>query len=212
MRVLGEIPAPGPTPLRPGTLRRCDQTALGGVLAALDGAKAVLVTGDRRRKRALAVGLAAAAAASGTRTALLEGDLGDPTLAEALGLAIAPGLREYMRGEAEAGSILKPLALAGPGSAAARGPLVCVVAGRPSGDGAAPHASDGFRQAIAGLRDANELVLVEGPPLPGADGPLAAMAATVDATLVCVGGADEVPALPVPVAGLVVQPDPPQRS
>jgi Mrp family chromosome partitioning ATPase len=84
VRFLGEIPAPASTALRAGTLRRCDQEALDGVLGELEGRRTVLVTGDRRRKRSLAIGLAAAAAASGTRTALLECDLAEPTLAEAL--------------------------------------------------------------------------------------------------------------------------------
>jgi hypothetical protein len=101
--------------------------------------------------------------------------------------------------------------LAGPGSGAATGPLVCVVAGRPGGDdGAALLASDGFRQAVAGLRDANELVLVEGPPT-GSDGSLSAAAAAVEATVVCAGSPSG-PYLAVPVDGLVVQPDGPQRS
>jgi len=211
VRVLGEIPAPDALPA--GTLRRCDQEAFGRLLEELEGARIVLVTGDRARKRTAAVGLAAAAAAAGTCTALLECDLAEPTLAEALGLAAAPGLREHLRGEADAGSILNSVALAGPGSAGAREPLVCVVAGRPASEGAALLASDAFSQATAGLRGAYELVVVEGPPAAPADGSLEAVAALADATLLCVGPSDGVPGLPVPVAGIVVQSEPtPQRS
>ena len=204
MKVLGEIPALGPTDLRAGTLRRCDQEAFGGLLAELDGARTVLVTGDRVRKRMTAAGLAAAAAAGGTRTALLECDLAEPTLAEALGLATEPGLREHLRGEVDADRILQPVALAGPGSAAALEPLVCVVAGRPAAEGPALLGSDAFSRATAGLRDAYELVVVEGPPAPTDDGSLEPLAARADATLVCVGRSDRVRGLPVPVTGIVV--------
>lgn len=204
MRILGEIPAPGPTSLRAGTLRRCDQEAFGRLLKELDGTRTVLVTGDRARKRTAAVGLAAAAAAAGTRTALLECDLAEPTLAEALGLALAPGLHEHLRGEADPSRILKPVALAGPGSAEALEPLVCVVAGRPAAEAKALLESESFSLATARLRDAYELVIVEGPPAPGGDGSLEAVAAQADTTLVCVGHTEEVPDLPVPVTGLVV--------
>jgi len=205
VRVLGEIPALGPTALRAGTLRRCDQRAFGSLLEELNGTRTVLVTGDRARKRTAAVGLAAAAAAAGTRTALLECDLAEPTLAEALGLATVPGLREHLRGEVDPGRILKPVALAGPGSAAALEPLVCVVAGRPAVDARALLASESFAQVTTKLRDAYELVVIQGPPVATGDGSLEAVAAHADATLVCVGHPNEVPSLPVPVTGLVVQ-------
>lgn len=203
MRVLGEIPAPGPTDLRPGTLRRCDQEAFGRLLEELGDVRAVLVTGDQARKRTTAVGLAAAAAAAGTRTALLECDLVEPTLADTLGVAIAPGLREHLRGEADPAQILRSLALAGPGSAEALEPLVCVVAGRPAVEAKELLESESFSRATANLRDAYELVIVEGPPASG-DGSLAAVARLADATLVCVGRSDGVPDLPVPITGVVV--------
>jgi Mrp family chromosome partitioning ATPase len=205
VRILGEIPAPGPTPPRLGALRRCDQEAFDRLLGELDGARLVLVTGDRVRKRTAAVGLAAAAAAAGTRTVLLECDLAKPTLAEALGLATVPGLREHLRGETDPSRTLKPLALAGPGSAAALEPLVCVVAGRPAVDAAALLESEAFPRVTASLRDAYGLVVVVGPPHGARDGSLEAVAAQADATLVCMGRSDVVPGLPVPVTGLVIQ-------
>jgi Mrp family chromosome partitioning ATPase len=205
VRTLAEIPAPAASPLRPGTLRRGDQAAFGRLLEELDGVRVAMVTGAPRRKRVAAAGLAAAAAAAGRRTALLECDLADPTLADELGVALAPGLREYLCGEAEARRILRSLVLTGPGSAPARDPLVCVVAGRPAGDGEALLGSDGFRQAVAGLRDAHELVVVEGPPSSAAAAALGAAAAQADATLLCVGEDEEVPALPVEVVGLIRQ-------
>jgi Mrp family chromosome partitioning ATPase len=203
VKVLAEIPALAGPPPRAGTLRRRDLEAFGALLAELDGSRAVLTVGEPFRRRAVAVGLATAAAASGTRTALLECDLGDPSLAEALGLTRAPGLHEYLRGEVDAGGILDSLVLAGPGSGAADEPLVCVVAGRPTPDGQALLGSERFRDAVAKLRSGYELLVLDGPPI-GERGALTMLAAEVDATLACVGGADPPPKLAVPLAGLVI--------
>jgi Mrp family chromosome partitioning ATPase len=205
VRVLGEIPSPGATALRAGTLRRCDQEAFGRLLEELGDVRTVLVTGDQARGQTAAVGLAAAAAAAGARTALLECDLAEPTLAEALGLATVPGLREHLRGEVEPSRILKPVALAGPGSAAALEPLVCVVAGRPAVDAKTLLESEAFSRATENLRDAYELVVLAGPPPGAGDRSMEAVAAQADATLVCVGRSERVPDLPVPVTGVVVQ-------
>jgi len=205
VRTLGEIPAPAAVPLRPGTLRRADQQAFERLLDRLGGVGAVMVIGERWRKRTAAAGLASAAAATGRRTALLECDLAEPTLAGDLGVAVAPGLREYLLGEVEAARILRSLVLAGPGSASAREPLVCVVAGRRDEGGEALLASDGFRQAVAGLRDAHELVVVEGPSSSAAPDTLLAAAGRVDATLLCLGSGEDPPPLPVEVAGTIRQ-------
>jgi Mrp family chromosome partitioning ATPase len=213
VRVLAEIPSRASPDLRAGTLRRCDLEAYRGVLSGLGGARAVLVAGQGAGRWDCAVGLAAAAAAGGTRTALLECELAEPLLAEALGLAIAPGLYEYLRGTADAGQILKPVALAGPGSAGAGEPLVCVVGGRPGSEAAGLLGSERFRHAAAGLRDAYELLVIVAPsPAPGDPGPLAAVAAEADAVLAWVDRAGSPPSLPVQVTGLVVQAEPPQRS
>ena len=152
MRVLAEIPPRTSPELRTGTLRRSDLEAFGGLLGELGGARVVVIAGDGPGRLEVSVGLAAAAAAAGTRTALVECDLAEPRLADALGLAQAPGLHEYLRGTAEPDAILKPVVLAGPGSAEATEPLVCVVAGRPAGDAGALLASDRLRPAIEGLR------------------------------------------------------------
>lgn len=201
MRVLAEIPPPPSPRLRAGTLRRRDQEAFGRVLERLRGARTVLALGSA--KRDVAIGLAAAAAARGTDTALVECDLAEPALAESLGLATAPGLHEHLRGEADAASVLKPAVLAGPGSASASGPLVCVVAGRPSPDGWALLASSAFRAAIDGLRSAYGLVVLEGPSL--RDGyAVRAVLPLADSTIACLG-ATERRKLPVPVDGAVIQ-------
>ena len=204
MKVLAEIPARSSPDLRIGTLRRGDLTAFGGLLEKLGAARVVLMTGEAPGRRQAAAGLAAAAAAAGTRTALLECDLAAPGLADALGLANAPGLHEFLRGSAEVEEILKPVVLAGPASAAATEPLVCVVAGRPAGDGWALLASDDFRRAVEGLRASYELLVIDGPSL-SAEYALRSLLGLVDATLACVPAAEARRKLPVPVTGLVVQ-------
>ncbi len=214
LSVLAEISGSAPQS-RAWSLRRADLEALGGLLKTLDGATAVLVTGAEGGRFAAAVGLATAATAAGTRTALLECDLGEPTLARAIGLAGEPGLHEYLLQAADARQILQPIALAGPASGKATSPLVCVVAGRPTGNGADLLAADGFRHAAEKLRHAYELVIAVGPSL-DRDGPaLVEAASVVDTTLACVprsavGGrqgkavAAALRRLPAPPAGLVV--------
>lgn len=202
MKVLAEIP-PRPSPdLRTGTLRRGDLEAFGGLLEELGDARVVVVAGDSPGRLEASVGLAAAAAATGTRTALVECDLAEPRLADALGLATAPGLHEYLVGTADSAAILKPVALAGPGSADATEPLVCVVAGRSAGDARALLASDRLRPAIEGLRSAYELVVIDGPPLRDEHG-LAAVSALADSTLACLGPSDP-RSFSTPVSGVVI--------
>jgi Mrp family chromosome partitioning ATPase len=203
VKVLAEIPARTSPDLRTGTLRRGDLSAFGGLLEQLGGARSVLMTGEAPGRRQAAAGLAAAAAAAGIRTALLECDLADPGLADALGLANAPGLHEYLRGRAEVEEILKPVVLAGPGSTAATEPLVCVVAGRSSADGAGLFASDAFARALSGLRASYELVVIDGPPLRD-EHSLRALLVLADSTVACLGPSDR-RSLPVSVSGLVIQ-------
>lgn len=204
MKILAEIPPPSSPDLRTGTLRRSDLEAFGGLLGELNGRRSVLITGEATGRRRASAGLAAAAAAAGTRTALLECDLAEPGLAEALGLASAPGLHEYLRGVAESEAILKPVALGGPGSAGAIDPLVCIVAGRPAADAAALLASERFRHATLGLRDAYGLLVIDGPP-PGREAELLAAMAVADATIAWVTRPESRPSLPAPVDGLLVQ-------
>ena len=204
MRILGKIPAQASPAPRGGTLRQRDLAAFDRLREELGAARVVLMTGDRVRRQQAAVGLATAAAVAGTRTVLVECDFDEPALAEELGLAVAPGLREYLCGEVDAGRVLEPIVLAGPGSVTASEPLVCVVAGRPARDGASLLESEGFRHVIAKLRSGYELVVLAGPAS-GEDGALAAVAVEADATLACVGSSDAAPDLPVSLTGLVVQ-------
>lgn len=203
MRVLAEIPSRSSPDLPTGSLRRCDLDAFGALLTGLGAVRVVMTTGHGALPRSTAVGLATAAAAAGSRTALLECNLADPGLADALGLANAPGLGEHLAGSAAVAELLKPVVLAGPGSAAATEPLVCVVAGRPSADAPRLLASARFERALASLREAYELLVIDGPRLGETDA-VNALAPRVDATLACLA-ADEPRDVALPVAGLVIQ-------
>jgi Mrp family chromosome partitioning ATPase len=204
VKVLAEIPARSSPGLRTGSLRRSDLEAYGRLLEKLKGAGCVLTTGNvPATRRSVAIGLSATAAARGSRVALVECGLADPGLADALGLGNAPGLHEHLRGAAGSEAILKPVVLAGPGSAEATGPLVCVVAGRPAADGPRLLASAAFARALVGLRDAYELVVLDGPPLRD-ENSLRAVLSLADSTIACLGPS-EPRSLPISVSGLVIQ-------
>jgi len=151
------------------------------------GGGPVLVTGAGDGRLAASIGLASAAAAAGSRTVLVDCDLEEPTVAHALGLSEGPGLHEYLRAEARAPQILQPLVLAGPASAMATDPLVCISAGAPAPEGRVPIDSADFRHAVAKLRSGYELVVLHGPPLGDDSGALHAAASRADTVLACVG-------------------------
>jgi hypothetical protein len=175
VKVLAEIPARASAGLRAGSLRRGDLEAYGRLLEKLDGARTVLTVGPTRQ--AVALGLATTAVARGLRAVLVECDLAEPSLADSIGLANAPGLSEFLGGAADASEILKPVVLAGPGSVDAVEPLLCVVAGRPVDDPSVLLTS--LPKAIDGLAESYDLVVVE-----SASGELPA-----DRTIACVGPA-----------------------
>lgn len=199
-RVLAEVPARRDPAARPGALRRDELEAYSRLEAALGGTGIVLATGPAKSR--VAVGLAAAAVATGRRAALVEADLAGPSLAGVLGLEAAPGLHEYLSGEVESQEALQALVLAGPASGGAIEPLVCVVAGEPGSPALLD--SDRCRQALAGLRESYELVVVDGVPPDGARLALIALAEVADATLACGTAAELRGKLPIPVTGLVV--------
>jgi Mrp family chromosome partitioning ATPase len=203
VKVLAEIPrASADDP--PGRLRRRELDRLGRVLEQVAGTRSLLVTGSGPGRRALALGLATAAATAGRRAALLECDLAEPTLADRLGLSNAPGLTEYLAGTAEIGRLLKPVVLAGPASANAGEPLVCIVAGRPTAEGPTLFASDGFATALAGLAQAYELVVLDGPPVDDWSS-LTLLQPQVGATIVCLRREEAERRLSIPVRGVVIE-------
>jgi Mrp family chromosome partitioning ATPase len=184
VNTIAEIRARSSSDLRAGALGRQDLESLERILEA-HGRGSLLVTGAGDGPLALSTGLAAASAARGARTALLECDLAAPALAGALGLEDGPGLGEYLRGEAQARQILQPLVLAGPASAGAVAPLVCIVGGAVGG--VEPVDVGGLRHALDKLRHAYELVVLQGPPLGDESGVLREAAASADSVVACVG-------------------------
>jgi len=197
--VLAEVPARRGPATCSGVLRRDELEAYSGLVGALGGARVVLATGPAKAR--VAVGLAAVAAAAGRRAALVEADLAGPSLARILGLEPAPGLHEYLRGEVESREALQSLVLAGPASGGATEPLTCVLAGEPGPPSLLD--TDRCRQALAGLRESYELVVVDGVPLDGDRLALIALAEVADATLAC-GPAGELRGKqPIPITGLV---------
>lgn len=200
--VLAEIPPPRNAASRPGALGSAELEAYAHMAGDLAGAGAIFLTGPA--KSDVALGLAAAATAEGNRVALLEADLAAPALAATLGLSPAPGLHEYLRGEADPEQVLQPLVLAGPASAGATEPLTCIVAGELEPAPVSLIDSERCDQAIERLRRAYDLLVIDGPPLSEDPDSLRALAEHAGGTLAC-GASNEIPKrLPVPVSGLVL--------
>jgi Mrp family chromosome partitioning ATPase len=211
--VLAEISGSAPEAARAWSLRREDLRALAKLPRSLREQRVVLVSGDEGLTGAIA--LAGAASAAGRRSALLECDLVYPRLAADLGLAETPGLHEYLRWEATAPEILQPLALAGPASAGAAHPLVCVVAGRRAADPATLIGLESFSHALAKLRQAYDLVVLAGPTFDFGYGSLEALAAHADTLLAAISPAQAsgrpnrrlgsaLRGLPVAISGAIV--------
>jgi Mrp family chromosome partitioning ATPase len=200
-QVLAELPA-SRTASRAGALNRAELEAHSGLAVAIDGARAVLTSGPE--KSLVALGLATVEAAAGRRVCLLECDLRRPAIAAELGLATTPGLNEYLRGEAEAPKILQALVLAGPASAQASAPLTCIVAGASSPSPSSLLASERCADAIAMLRRAYDLLVIDGPS--PADEPdfLRTLSPLVDSTLLCAEHAQLPKRTPASVTGFVV--------
>lgn len=184
--VLAELDGAPPAEGRVWALRRDRLDAFSGLLDRLAGKRVAMVTGGEQGVEAVALGIAATAIAAGKRAALLECELARPRLAGALGLTAAPGLHEYLRGEAEAGQILQPLVPAGPQSRHAVGPLVCIVAGEAATEPGGLLASESFGHAVAKLAHAYDFLVLAGPWLDAPAEALAAVSAEADTALVCV--------------------------
>jgi hypothetical protein len=200
--VLAEIPAARSSSARPGALGRAELSAFSGLAEELADAGPLLVTGPAKSE--VALGVAAAATATGRRVALLECDLAAPSLGETLGLPPGLGFHEYLRGDAEATDILQSLVLAGPASGQATEPLACIVAGEPQPSPVALLDSERCDHAVARLRRAYELLVIDGPPLSEDPDSLRALAEHAGTTIVC-GERREIPKRPpIPVGGTVL--------
>lgn len=173
----------GPAEGRAWALKRSDFSSLERVSERLAPHRVVLVAGEGEAPAIAAIAAAAAAAASGRRTMLVDCDLAQPRLAAHLGLDPAPGVHEYLRWEAEPPDVLQPVVLAGPASAGASEPLVCVCGGRPATKPETLLGLQSFSHMIGKLREAYELVLVLSPPVEAEAGSCQAVARQADAVL-----------------------------
>lgn len=161
--VLAEIA--GPADGQAWALRRQDFASLTGLLPRLAERRVVAVVGEGGTTAVTAVAVAAAASASGHRTILVECDLARPALAAQVGLDAAPGLHEYLRWEAQPQDVLQPVALAGPATASATEPLVCISGGRPASKAETLLRLQSFAHMVEKLRAAYELTLLLAPPV-----------------------------------------------
>jgi polysaccharide biosynthesis transport protein len=148
-------------------------------------------------KSTVAASLAAAYAATGRRTLLVECDLRRPSLPERLSIKRRPGLSDYLAGQAPAGEILQivPLAEAGAtpkrgdGAAAhaapAAGKLVVIAAGTQSVRPAELLGSRRFRDFLAQVVAAYDIVVLDTPPLLSVSDTLE-IVPLVDSVLLCI--------------------------
>lgn len=179
--VLAEIA--GPADGRAWALRRQDFAGLTALLPRLAERRVVAVVGEGGTAAVAAVAVAAATAASGRRTILVDCDLARPALAAQVGLEAAPGLHEYLRWEAEPQGILQPVALAGPATASATEPLVCISGGRPASKAETLLGLQSFAHMVEKLRAAYELTLLLSPAVLAEPVAALAVASQADGTL-----------------------------
>jgi Mrp family chromosome partitioning ATPase len=184
--VLAEVA--GPAGDRAWALRRGDFASLTQLLPRLAEHRVVAVAGEGEAVTVAALATAATAAASGRRTVLVDCDLGHPRLAAHAGLAAAPGLHEYLRWEAEPQAILQPMVLAGPATAGATEPLVCICGGRPASKAETLLGLQSFGHMVEKLRAAYELTLLVAPPVARETTAAEAVAAMADGTLAALAG------------------------
>jgi capsular exopolysaccharide synthesis family protein len=129
-------------------------------------------------KTTVATALAFASAAAGKRTLLVECDLRRPDVASRLGLHPAPGLTDYLVGQAEPRAVLQMVAPAPllatdagngpapqPGGLAQPQPVVCIAAGTPSPQPAELLGSERFRLFMDEVSQAYDTVVVDTTPL-----------------------------------------------
>jgi capsular exopolysaccharide synthesis family protein len=142
-------------------------------------------------KSTVAASLAATTAATGRRTLLVECDLRRPSLTARLGLAQAPGLVDYLNGEADRSDVLqwaRPEERAESRNGASRDwpeGLVCIPAGSPTRRPAELLGGSRMRELLREAASSYDLVVLDTSPLlPVAD--TLELLPLVDAVLLCV--------------------------
>jgi Mrp family chromosome partitioning ATPase len=151
----------------------------------------VLITsgGAGEGKSATALSLAVAATLAGRRTLLVECDLRRPALAERLGIGEAPGLAQYLRGEAAPQEVLQIVSLDSPEHGAVVGAegdreLICIAGGGPAADSAELLASHRCRDFLAKVGGVYDTVLIDAGPLQ-TEADARALLPVVDAVVLC---------------------------
>jgi capsular exopolysaccharide synthesis family protein len=118
-------------------------------------------------KSTVAASLACAGAAAGKLTLLVECDLRRPSVSSRTGLQQAPGLADYLAGDAEPGDVLQSLEL--PSALSDRGAdetrVVVITAGSPTSHPAELLGSERFRSFVAEVTDAYDMVVLDSPPM-----------------------------------------------
>lgn len=154
--------------------------------------KTVAVTSalPQEGKSTVASSLAFAAASMGASTLLVECDLRVPVLAKRLGLPAAPGLIDYLVGNATPQQVLQQVAVpqatngSGPVQGAA-GSLVCITAGTPHPRAGELLGTERFKSFLAQVSQVYDLVILDTTPLlPVADA--RTLVPNVDRVLLCV--------------------------
>ncbi len=112
-------------------------------------------------KTSLASHLSASLARAGRKTLLIDGDIRKPSLHKLFEAAHAPGISEYLRGEADLGSILQQTSVNG---------LHLIAAGQGDSIAVQALARDPIRNLLKSVREEFDFVLVDtSPVLPVAD-------------------------------------------
>lgn len=169
-----------------------------GFLEPEDGQlRSVLVTsgGPEEGKTSVSLSLASAAALAGQRVLLVEADLRRPTIATRTGLAPAPGLTDYLQGNAGPAEILQTIDLDAPSLAtpakngsesdSPSAQMVVITAGTQASTPAELLAGERFTAFIEKVTTAYDLVVIDTSPLLAVVDPVE-IAPHVDGVLVCV--------------------------
>lgn len=158
--------------------------------------RSVLVTSalPQEGKSSVSIALASAAALAGQRVLLVECDLRRPSFEHRMGISRAPGLTDYLLGNAQPRDILQVVEIAEPGRVNGAGPaqgggsagsFVVIPAGIPVPTSPELLQTERFRTFIEKITRAYDLVILDGSPLLSVADPLE-LAPVVEGVLVCV--------------------------
>ena len=171
LAVLGLVPlAPKSAVPKPPHMRALEEpnSTYGEAIRALRSAllqprggyrpKVIMVTSSvpGEGKTSTAVSIATTAARAQLKTILVECDVLRPSLYNALGCSIGPGLGDYLRGQARIEEVVRIDPVSG---------AHYITAGEPM-----PHASefldsDGLRLLVTGMREIYDLIVIDSPPV-----------------------------------------------